>query len=47
MPMQAKDTTEEGQIFVGMAMFEISNTRTKNEANALWQEAIERGWTSW
>lgn len=47
MPMQASDTTEEGQKFVGMVMFEISNARTNNETNGPWQEAIERGWTSW
>ena len=40
-PMHASDTTEEGQRFVGMAMFEISNARTKNEANNPWQEVIE------
>lgn len=47
MPMQASDTTEEGQKFVGIAMFKISNARTKNETDGPWQEAIERGWTSW
>jgi hypothetical protein len=47
MPMQASDTTEVGQKFVGMAIFEISNAKAKNVTNGPWQEAIKRGWMSW
>ncbi|KAH6629706.1 hypothetical protein C7974DRAFT_359651 [Boeremia exigua] len=47
MPVQASDTAEDGVSFVGMAMFELSNARTKNETTGPWQDAIERGWTSW
>jgi hypothetical protein len=47
MPFQESDTTEVGETFVGMAMFDAANARTKNETISPWQEARERGWMSW
>jgi hypothetical protein len=46
-PMQASDTAEVGQGFVGQTMFLISNGCTKNETIGPWQEARNRGWASW
>jgi hypothetical protein len=43
IPMQASDTAEVGQGFVGQTMFLISNRCTKNETNRPWQEARNRG----
>jgi hypothetical protein len=39
--------TDNGQLFVGMAMFYISNAKAKNQTNGPWQEAIALGWMSW
>jgi hypothetical protein len=47
MPFQESDTTEVGERFVGMTMFDAANARTKNEIISPWQEARERGWKSW
>jgi hypothetical protein len=47
MPFQESDTTEVGERFVGMAMFDAANARMKNETISPWQEARERGWKSW
>jgi hypothetical protein len=46
MPFQESDTTKAGERFVGMAMFDAANARTKNETIRPWQEARERGWKS-
>jgi hypothetical protein len=45
--IQVSDSIEQGATSVGMSMFEISHLKTENETNGPWQEAIERGWTSW
>jgi hypothetical protein len=47
MPFQESDTTEPGERFVGMAMFNASHGKTENETNHPWSEARDRAWKSW
>jgi hypothetical protein len=47
MPFQESDTTEPGERFVGMAMFNASHGKTENETNHPWSEALDRAWKSW
>ncbi|KAI4862448.1 hypothetical protein F4820DRAFT_22252 [Hypoxylon rubiginosum] len=37
----------QGPDLVGMRIFETSHMKTENETDEPWQEAVERGWTSW
>lgn len=46
-PMQESDTEGPDASFIGMSMYEKSNGKTKNETNGPWQEAVERGWSTW
>lgn len=45
--MQKSDTEGQSESFIGMNMHEKSNGKTKNETNGPWQEAVERGWSTW
>ncbi|KAH7558257.1 hypothetical protein J3E72DRAFT_436283 [Bipolaris maydis] len=45
--MQESDTEGFGASFVGMTMFETAHGKTENETNGPWQEAVERGWSTW
>ncbi|USP80362.1 uncharacterized protein yc1106_07636 [Curvularia clavata] len=45
--MQESETEGPCASFVGFNMYEKSNGKTKNETNEPWQEAVERGWSTW
>ncbi|KAI1380749.1 hypothetical protein F4677DRAFT_196778 [Hypoxylon crocopeplum] len=45
--IERDDANIQGPDLVGMRIFETSYMKTENETNEPWQEAIERGWTSW
>ncbi|EUC49667.1 hypothetical protein COCMIDRAFT_32893 [Bipolaris oryzae ATCC 44560] len=45
--MQESDAEDSGANFLGLTMYDTAYIKTENETNGAWQEAVERGWSTW